>query len=929
MNFSPVSNLSIANNSNIQLSKSITTLILFITTIFQYLNLLLIQLPIIHAKSFILIFTALYLPTSSSSPCGGHFTQLQGVLHTPHFPFPFEAPLFCEWVIEAPPGGRVAVYFTQFYLKTGLSAADYSYYATRLHAGMDRHDFGSVDASKEPTYLVSNQRVLVLRLRVSRLNNIHLRVREHLLDAAGFNVTYEVVGSSSGVRNDACIYHHCSFTGMCFATSDFTSYACSCFGGYFGDECQHDDSCGPTATDNVCRNGGTCRYYIGSSVRTCECLPGYSGAKCENVMPLKQPKSLSSISDLECDYPPTQGYITIYPEDFQCQGSKKLHACFSTDSSLILRVELSEPMPVAEGAPLMLACVARGHPVVRWLRDGVEIALEATRGRLWSMRVPGDTNGWHTHLLGFDVTRELDSGTFTCSATTDDDSTGDSLSADVSVRPKSPLLVDPMSLSVSTGGDFKVTCVAEDGDRAQDRKYEWTRDGRELVWAARRMGEDAVVEDLYPMGSRLLVSRAVMSANYSCRMRTDASVTVCATVEVTVLRPSEFLSKTCPPEKSSGVRWKVTAVGSVDAHKCPPGYTGYIRRRCIESDTKEIRWDEPDFSTCFSPTMLALRKEYASRLLGYRRRPLNQFLMGLLEFLSWNHEEMHQSEAEPAVAMLLGAGPDLEPMQESYDNWNLTLSIVSILMQSDIVKKHQERVNLHSFVRDLSLKYGEAKEAQWPSQFRSTCLSVNIFKLLLGNISQSVRLPLCYENLRFCLEATITVDRKDWSQNKSQDNTSVTILAIFYKCFSYSGFPNVLQRNENSSFTVLSVDVSPSRLENSTNSVHTTISIPATEVGLYSKLVCLKMKFQPNSNHMHATPCPSIQDQRKTSKCLCGGTGFMYFHLAEDRLSKSEGFNFYPVIVVFISGGIAVVVLALGVVVQMLWDIRTKIHLHL
>lgn len=36
------------------------------------------------------------------------------------------------------------------------------------------------------------------------------------------------------------------------------------------------------------------RYYIGSTVRTCECPSGFEGAKCEKRSPLKNGKILSS-----------------------------------------------------------------------------------------------------------------------------------------------------------------------------------------------------------------------------------------------------------------------------------------------------------------------------------------------------------------------------------------------------------------------------------------------------------------------------------------------------------------------------------------------------------------------------------------------------------------------------------------------------------
>ncbi|GBM80978.1 hypothetical protein AVEN_156795-1 [Araneus ventricosus] len=195
----------------------------------------------------------------SATPCGGYFTSLKGYIYTPNFPKPYKVPIQCQWVFEAPPGYKVSVYFTQFYMKRGLIAADYTYYSQHIQAGVGRYDFGVISSDDEPTYLVSNQQILVLTMNVRSLDNIHLRVREHILDVSGFNITYEMILKNETVREDSCIYHHCSFTGYCYASADFTRYACKCFNGYFGEECQYDDACGPNSTSEVCQNGGTCR----------------------------------------------------------------------------------------------------------------------------------------------------------------------------------------------------------------------------------------------------------------------------------------------------------------------------------------------------------------------------------------------------------------------------------------------------------------------------------------------------------------------------------------------------------------------------------------------------------------------------------------------------------------------------------------------
>ena len=202
---------------------------------------------------------SLLFSLSSCYRCGYHTNKERGYISTPNFPKPYPVPIFCQWVIEAPPNCKIAVYFTQFYLKTGFSASEFAHFIKDIGVGVSKSDFGIISSKDEPTYLVSNQRILVLNLHVYSLDNVHLRVTEHLLEVYGFNITYEILRENESVRQDGCINHHCSFTGFCLASEDLLSYSCDCVAGYFGEECQYDEDCGPTSSTKVCYNGGTCR----------------------------------------------------------------------------------------------------------------------------------------------------------------------------------------------------------------------------------------------------------------------------------------------------------------------------------------------------------------------------------------------------------------------------------------------------------------------------------------------------------------------------------------------------------------------------------------------------------------------------------------------------------------------------------------------
>lgn len=188
--------------------------------------------------------------------CGGILRNPQGVISTPNFPNPYPVPINCRWVIEAPADKVIAVYFTQFYMREGLTVTEYAFFSETLYMG--KKEFGMISSDREPTYLVSNKPVVVLDFLVRESGNIHMRVREYLLDVFGFNITYEIVGRNETVRKDACLYHHCSFTGSCYAVAQFKGYVCQCFDDFYGSECQYNPGCEPES-GTLCHNGGTCR----------------------------------------------------------------------------------------------------------------------------------------------------------------------------------------------------------------------------------------------------------------------------------------------------------------------------------------------------------------------------------------------------------------------------------------------------------------------------------------------------------------------------------------------------------------------------------------------------------------------------------------------------------------------------------------------
>ena len=188
--------------------------------------------------------------------CGGLVNGSRGVISTPNFPGRFPIPIRCQWILYAPPGKKIMLYLTQFYLRESVRIAEYDLYSSEdFYVG--KEDLGVI-SFEETTWLMGYKPYMVITFDVRELGSIHLRVESFLLDVYGFNVTYEVIDEKEEPRNDGCSVVECSFLGNCLASHDF-KYQCHCFDGYYGDECQFGPYCDPELQINLCKNGGRCR----------------------------------------------------------------------------------------------------------------------------------------------------------------------------------------------------------------------------------------------------------------------------------------------------------------------------------------------------------------------------------------------------------------------------------------------------------------------------------------------------------------------------------------------------------------------------------------------------------------------------------------------------------------------------------------------
>ncbi|KAJ8306087.1 hypothetical protein KUTeg_016632 [Tegillarca granosa] len=208
--------------------------------------------------------------------CGGKVDGDHGVIQTPYFPIPFPTPIYCKWIISAPHDRKIIVYMTQFYLRDSLDVYEYDNYE-EMSSNSLGHKLTSVNYTT--SYIVSYKPFLVLRFAVHDLDKIHRWVLDYVVDVFGFNITYKLAGLNDEVEN-GCSVFYCSYLGNCYASSNYSTFKCHCFEGYFGEMCQYGPYCDPPRA-NLCLNGGTCRYFSGSQELNCVCPEGYSGRGCK------------------------------------------------------------------------------------------------------------------------------------------------------------------------------------------------------------------------------------------------------------------------------------------------------------------------------------------------------------------------------------------------------------------------------------------------------------------------------------------------------------------------------------------------------------------------------------------------------------------------------------------------------------------------
>lgn len=74
----------------------------------------------------------------------------------------------------------------------------------------------------------------------------------------------------------------------------------------------------------------------------------------------------------------------------------------------------------------------------------------------------------------------------------------------------------------------------------------------------------------------------------------------------------------CKNEFKDGIEWKQSIMNTEFVHKCPDGYVGEAKRRCLFLDhSKPAVWSPIDYSNCLAIDLERLFRRAANYFLGY------------------------------------------------------------------------------------------------------------------------------------------------------------------------------------------------------------------------------------------------------------------------------------------------------------------------
>lgn len=95
----------------------------------------------------------------------------------------------------------------------------------------------------------------------------------------------------------------------------------------------------------------------------------------------------------------------------------------------------------------------------------------------------------------------------------------DTKSIHIRVVPIAHIEISPLSGTVEANSSITISCLSWDDEQA-DFTYRWLRDGQEMN--LRESLNQEMVEEMFPIGSRVELRRVTVSATYTCEVNSSA-----------------------------------------------------------------------------------------------------------------------------------------------------------------------------------------------------------------------------------------------------------------------------------------------------------------------------------------------------------------------------------------------------------------------
>ncbi|GLV32325.1 uncharacterized protein CBL_00964 [Carabus blaptoides fortunei] len=302
------------------------------------------------------------------------------------------------------------------------------------------------------------------------------------------------------------------------------------------------------------------------------------------------------------------------------------HLAVHQEPTLLLQsVKVNRPKVIREGDEFIISCLAQGssYMTFQWYKDGIFVNTSKAIRAMWTHLQSLDTRDLYTARLGVMKATSLDEGLFTCQV--EDWGVQQCKSVHIEVRRPPEVEVVPKSVTVQKGDNVSIVCISPNDRRPDVFGYNWTKN--KLLFKMKAGTE--VWEELYPAGSILKITNVQKSALYSCEVIGYVTTTVDVRVEV--------LNKTvvplCTEQTLMGIKWHETSPGVYSIKQCPPRFTGDARRLCTLRDVNDPEWDLPDFSTCFSESLIAIHNNFRRLAYGYQNTTGAATLQNYLHYL--------------------------------------------------------------------------------------------------------------------------------------------------------------------------------------------------------------------------------------------------------------------------------------------------------